>query len=321
MESEFIRILLIEDNRDSIELLQEELLEGDGSKKFKLEFAERFSAGLERISKGGIDVILLDITLPDSRGIDTFIKMQEKAPDVPIIVLSNFDDETFAVKAVQEGAQDYLVKGRADRELLVRTIRYSIERHQMLKKLAQAQEELQRLAHYDNLTGLLNRDLFYEHLSKSIIRSHREKKILAIMFLDLDKFKTINDTLGHAVGDLLLQSVAKRITNCVRKYDIVARQGGDEFIIALDGITSEESVTIIAQRILEVLSDAHILEGNELSISTSIGISIFPKDSVDMNTLVKNADVAMYNAKEHGRNNYKFFSKCTTYFETPPKAG
>ena len=308
MDPELIKILLVEDNPDSIELMQEELLEGNGIKKFKLEFAERLSAALERLNEGGIDVILLDITLPDSQGIDTFIKVQAHVPDIPVILLSNLDDESFAVKAVQEGAQDYLVKGRVDKDLLVRTIRYSIERHQMLKRLEQAQKELQRLAHYDSLTGLLNRKLFYEHLGKSLARAHREEKITAILFLDLDKFKSVNDTLGHAAGDLLLQSVAERITGCIRKNDIAARQGGDEFIVALDGVSSEEYVSTVAQRILEALSDAYILEGHELSVSSSIGISLFPKDSADMNVLVKYADSAMYNAKEDGRNNYKFFS-------------
>jgi diguanylate cyclase (GGDEF)-like protein len=251
MDPELIKILLVEDNPDSIELMQEELLEGNGIKKFKLEFAERLSAALERLNEGGIDVILLDITLPDSQGIDTFIKVQAHVPDIPVILLSNLDDESFAVKAVQEGAQDYLVKGRVDKDLLVRTIRYSIERHQMLKRLEQAQKELQRLAHYDSLTGLLNRKLFYEHLGKSLARAHREEKITAILFLDLDKFKSVNDTLGHAAGDLLLQSVAERITGCIRKNDIAARQGGDEFIVALDGVSAEEYVSTVAQRSLK----------------------------------------------------------------------
>jgi diguanylate cyclase (GGDEF)-like protein len=307
MGPEFIRILLIEDNQDSILLLQEELFEDNGNGKFEMEVAERLSTGLEFLSKGGIDVILLDLTLPDSQGIDTFHKVKSHVPDIPVIVLSNFDDESFAVKAVQEGAQAYLVKGKVDKDLLVRTIRYSIERNQMLRKLEQAQVELEKLAHYDGLTGLLNRDLFNEHLSKSISRANREKKMMALLFLDLDKFKAINDTLGHAIGDLLLQSVAKRITSCVRKSDVAARQGGDEFVIALEGIGHEEGAAVVAQRIIEELSNVYILEDKEFSITTSIGISLCPRDSVDVDTLVKNADTAMYNAKTCGRNNYKFF--------------
>ncbi len=310
MISKFIRILLIEDNPESIQLIQEELLEenANANKKFKLEFVGRLSAGIERISKGGIDVILLDMSLPDSQGIDTFIEAHNHAPGIPIIVFSNHDDETLAVKTLQEGAQDYLIKARVNRDLLIRSISYSIERHQTLKKkLEQAQLALQRTANHDNLTGLPNRKLLYEFLDKSIARARRYNKIIAIMFLDLDKFKLTNDSLGHVVGDLLLQSVAKRIKSCVRESDIVARMGGDEFIVVLESIDSVQHAATVANRIVKILSNVHILEGNKLNITTSIGISLCPDDSVDLETLIKNADTAMYNAKKSGKNRYKYF--------------
>jgi len=302
--------LLIEDNPESIQLIQEELLEenANANKKFKLKFVGRLSAGIERISKGGIDVILLDMSLPDSQGIDTFIEAHNHAPGIPIIVFSNHDDETLAVKTLQEGAQDYLIKARVNRDLLIRSISYSIERHQTLKKiLEQAQLALQRTANHDNLTGLPNRKLLYEFLDKSIARARRYNKIIAIMFLDLDKFKLTNDSLGHAVGDLLLQSVAKRIKSCVRESDIVARMGGDEFIVVLESIDSVQHAATVANRIVKILSNVHILEGNKLNITTSIGISLCPDDSVDLETLIKNADTAMYNAKKSGKNRYKYF--------------
>ena len=307
MESEIIRILLIEDNFDSIQLIQEELFDENGSEMFKLEFGERLSAGIERIDKGGIDVILLDTSLPDSQGINTVIRVHTHAPDIPIIVLSNFDDEAFAVRAVQEGAQDYLVKESVNRDLLVRSIRDSIKQHQPLKKLEQTRLTLQRSANHDNLTGLPNRKLFCEFLSKSISQSRRYNKTIAIMLLDLDEFKPINDSLGHAVGDLLLQSVAKRITSCVRESDTVARLGGDKFTVVLDSIDSVQSAAIVAKRIIETLSNVHILEGNKLYITITIGISLCPNDSVEMETLIRNADTAMYNAKKSGENRYKYF--------------
>ena len=262
---------------------------------------------MEGINKGKFDVILLDISLPDSQGIDTFIKTYTSAPNIPIIVMSNLDDESFAVKAVQEGAQDYLVKGCADGNLLARSIRYYIERHQMLKKLEKAQYQLRHLAYHDSLTGLPNRKLFHDHLHRSVAQARRDSKMVAVLFVDLDEFKQINDTLGHDIGDLLLQSVAKRLTDCIRESDITARVGGDEFILILNGINSVQDAAKVAQKIVESLSSGFFLGGHKLTVTSSIGISLFPNDSNDSETLVKNADLAMYNAKEHGRNNYKFF--------------
>ena len=308
IDTKFIKILLIEDNPDTKRLLQDELLSDNGNIEYSLQCVERLSMGIEYINNNeGLDVILLDLLLPDSQGMDTLSRIQSVTQDIPVIVLSNHDDESFAVKTVQMGAQDYLVKERVDRDVLARAIRYAIERHQMIKKLEQAQGELQEIARYDSLTGLSNRNFFYEQLDKLIARVRRENKLMAVMFLDLDNFKPVNDEHGHSVGDLLLQSVAKRITSCLRKNDIAARLGGDEFIIAYDTSGNEESLAIAAQRIIEVISDVYILSGQELKISASIGVSVYPKDGVDMDVLIKNADTAMYSTKEDGGNNYNLF--------------
>ena len=308
IDTKFIKILLIEDNPDTKLLLQDELLSDNGNIEYSLQCVERLSMGIEYINNNeGLDVILLDLLLPDSQGMDTLSRIQSVTQDIPVIVLSNHDDESFAVKTVQMGAQDYLVKERVDRNVLARAIRYAIERHQMIKKLEQAQGELQEIARYDSLTGLSNRNFFYEQLDKLIARVRRENKLMAVMFLDLDNFKPVNDEHGHSVGDLLLQSVAKRITSCLRKNDIAARLGGDEFIIAYDTSGNEESLAIAAQRIIEVISDVYILSGQELKISASIGVSVYPKDGVDMDVLIKNADTAMYSTKEDGGNNYNLF--------------
>ena len=307
IDTKFIKILLIEDNPDTKLLLQDELLSDNGNIEYSLQCVERLSMGIEYINNNeGLDVILLDLLLPDSQGMDTLSRIQSVTQDIPVIVLSNHDDESFAVKTVQMGAQDYLVKERVDRNVLARAIRYAIERHQMIKKLEQAQGELQKIARYDSLTGLSNRNFFYEQLDKLIERVRRENKLMAVMFLDLDNFKPVNDEHGHSVGDLLLQSVAKRITSCLRKNDIAARLG-DEFIIAYDTSGNEESLAIAAQRIIEVISDVYILSGQELKISASIGVSVYPKDGVDMDVLIKNADTAMYSTKEDGGNNYNLF--------------
>ncbi len=306
MKLETINVLLIEDNSDSILLIQEMLIE-DNYDKFTLQCAKQLSTGLQYLSEGGVDVVILDLSLSDSQGLDTLIKVQNFTSEVPIVVLTNHNDEMFAIKAVQKGAQDYLIKGLIDSNVLVRSIRYAIERNRMLNKLEQAQMRLQHMAHHDNLTGLPNRHFFYDYLDKSAARAFRHGTILAVFFVDLDKFKRVNDTLGHAEGDLLLASVAKRLAECMRESDVVARIGGDEFVIMLDDIKSAHGAAKVAQNILEVMSKAIVMEGHEWLVSTSIGISLYPADGSDVETLISNADSAMYTAKEYGGNNYKFF--------------
>ena len=185
----------------------------------------------------------------------------------------------------------------------------------------QAEEQIYNLAYFDNLTGLPNRLLFKEHLSHSLIRSLRENRFVAILFLDLDRFKYINDTLGHSIGDKLLQGVAERLLICVRKSDLVgrdeggdlhssvARLGGDEFTVLLTEIIKVQDVARVARRIIENISQPFNLDGHEVIVTTSIGISLYPDDGSDVITLIKNADTAMYHAKDQGRNNFQFYKQ------------
>jgi diguanylate cyclase (GGDEF)-like protein len=177
----------------------------------------------------------------------------------------------------------------------------------MIKELEQTQLRLKHLALHDSLTDLPNRNLFYDHLNKSVARAKRQEGMLAVLFIDLDEFKNINDKLGHSVGDLMLLSVAKRLTECIRESDIVARMGGDEFTIILDDVNSVDDTAMVAEKILEAMSVPFVLEGNKISITASIGISVYPNDSSDKDALMKNSDTAMYMAKEKGKNNYRFF--------------
>ena len=169
-------------------------------------------------------------------------------------------------------------------------------------------KELAHQAQHDALTGLPNRLLFNEHLKHALARAKRKKSRLAVMFLDLDRFKLINDTMGHSLGDQLLHDVAERIRQTLREGDTVARQGGDEFLVLLPEIKDELEAALVAERILGLFTQPIILEGNEIYISTSIGISLYPNDASDLETLVKQADTAMYYAKEKGRNNCQFFT-------------
>jgi diguanylate cyclase (GGDEF)-like protein/PAS domain S-box-containing protein len=172
----------------------------------------------------------------------------------------------------------------------------------------QAEAEIQQLAYYDALTGLPNRALLQDRLTQALITARRDGRPVGIVFLDLDRFKSINDSLGHSAGDQLLQEAAVRLQAALRKGDTVARLGGDEFVIVLPALDSEKSVTKVMRKLLQVLSDPYIIGGQEVFTTGSLGIAMFPGDGDEVETLLKHADMAMYLAKEKGRNNYQFFS-------------
>lgn len=171
-----------------------------------------------------------------------------------------------------------------------------------------SEEQIVRLAHYDELTGLPNRNLFNTHLAHAISRSMRNSQSLAVLFIDLDRFKHINDALGHDIGDEVLQTVATRLSDCVRASDILARLGGDEFVVIAEDIAEPHVVTTLAEKLLENVAEPVIVRNHEFALSVSIGVSILPQDGTDAQTLLKNADTAMYRAKEQGRNDVKFYS-------------
>jgi diguanylate cyclase (GGDEF)-like protein/PAS domain S-box-containing protein len=172
-----------------------------------------------------------------------------------------------------------------------------------------AEEQVQFLAYYDILTGLPNRTLFRDRLATALAGARRENCKLALLFLDLDGFKIINDSLGHSVGDLLLQEVADRLRKWGREQDTVARLGGDEFLITLTQVRDLSDVAVAAERLMDVMATAFVVQGHSLNVSCSVGVSIFPEHGTDCETLIKNADAAMYGAKDRGRNNFRFFEE------------
>jgi len=192
---------------------------------------------------------------------------------------------------------------------------------QDVTQLKNAEEEIRLLAFYDGLTGLANRILFMDRLDREIAASKRHGRIFALLFLDLDQFKRVNDTFGHHVGDLLLKSVSETLRGCIRNTDtaarvldgdsetLIARLGGDEFILLLSNINAPENASAVARRILQEIPKTHELAGHSISVTTSIGISTFPTDGVDSEQLLKHADSAMYHAKETGKNNYQFYKE------------
>jgi diguanylate cyclase (GGDEF)-like protein len=292
-------VLLIEDNPGDARLI-ELMLSEDPDTPFRLSCVDRLSRGLEFLSSQKPGIVLLDLSLPDSHGLETFDKVFAHSPAVPIIVLTGNDDQMLALSAVKTGAQDYLVKGKLDRELLVRAMHYSIERKRY-------QEQLEHQANYDALTGLPNRNLLHDRLKQAVF-AQRQQRSIAVVFIDLDHFKFINDSLGHSAGDRLLRQMADRLREAVRDGDTVSRLGGDEFILVLNDQHTEDIVFRAMQRIITKVSEPVVLEGQELTVTCSAGISLYPQDGPDVDTLLKNADAAMYRAKEHGRNNFQFYT-------------
>jgi diguanylate cyclase (GGDEF)-like protein len=293
------RVLLIEDNPGDARLIQAMIEEEEGA-PFVLQFADRLSLGLEHLSASETALVLLDLSLPDSFGLETFAKVYAHSPTVPIIVLTGTDDATVALSAVKSGAQDYLVKNRLDRELLLRSMHYSIERKRY-------QVQLEHQANYDALTGLPNRSLLHDRL-KQAVYAQRNPRNIAVVFMDLDHFKFVNDSLGHSAGDKLLKAMAERLRATLREGDTVGRVGGDEFVLILADQSNEEVIFRGMQRITAKVAEPITVEGKEFYVTCSAGISLYPQDGTDVDTLLKNADAAMYRAKEHGRSNFQFYT-------------
>ena len=297
--SHHIKVLLIEDNPDD-QILTKRMLGKAIHSSFDIVFADSLSAGIKSAADGQIDAILSDLDLPDSSGVETFHKLKLQVPEIPIIVLSGFGDEEDAFKAVREGAQDYLIKGQTDGNLLVRSLRYAIERKR-------AVETIKKMAYYDSLTGLPSRTLFNDRFTMAMAESKRNNKKMALIMLDLDHFKNINDNFGHDAGDELLKELSSRLVNTLRKTDTICRMGGDEFAVLISDVSTKEMIDEVAQRIVLAIGKPFPLQDIERRIGASLGIAIYPEDGDTLDTLIKHADSAMYEVKKMGRNNYLYY--------------
>jgi len=305
--SETIRILLVEDNMGDAVLLRETLRDAGEPGWFELTHVSRLEEGLVRLTTSRFDVLLLDLSLPDAHGLETLSRARAHCGGTPVVVMTGTNDETLALRAMQEGAQDYLVKGLADSKTLARSLRYAIERQRLIAELAQANELQRHLANHDALTGMPNRQLFYDRLEQCFGHARRESKNVAVLFFDLDDFKFKNDSLGHDAGDRILKTVAKRVAGAIRASDTAARIGGDEFTFILYDVEGPEDVARIAHMLLDTIAEPITIDSNELHVTASAGISMFPADGDDAETIIRNADMAMYRAKSAGRNTYQFF--------------
>jgi diguanylate cyclase (GGDEF)-like protein len=299
-------LLLVEDNLGDARLLGE-MLNEQNSLNTQLTHLECMRDAERYLTEHAVDVILLDLGLSDAQGLEAIRRARAAAPGVPLVVLTGLDDESVAVQALQQGAQDYLIKGQIETRGLQRALRYAIERKTMESAALAMVRKMADSAEHDFLTGLPNRMLLNDRIDRAIALAARHRKKVAVLFLDLDGFKHINDSLGHPTGDKLLQSIAKRLVVCIRGSDSVSRQGGDEFVVLLLDLDQAEDAAVTARRMLDAVALSHSIDHHDLSVTASIGVSVYPDDGPDADTLIKNADTAMYQAKENGRRSFQFF--------------
>ena len=275
-----------------LDALREHLQSTDG--ETELHGAGELSGALERLSGGGVDAVILDPDLPDSQGIVSFERMYAFAPDVPVIVLTNDGEDDLAVRAVQGGAQDCMRKDEADPSVLLRSVRYAIERHRLLAAL-------RSLSLIDGLTDLYNRRGFNDLGEQYLKLAGRSSRSASLIYLDIDRFKTINDTLGHHVGDRALLSMADTLRDTFRRSDIIARMSGDEFaVLAFE--TSEENAETLVERLRAELAEVNEATRERFQLSVSIGLARYNgDDAVSLEDLLGQAGAAMHEEKRKKR--------------------
>jgi diguanylate cyclase (GGDEF)-like protein/PAS domain S-box-containing protein len=416
------RVLLVEDNPGDVRLIARELGRVEET-AFEVRTADRIARGVELLASEPFDLVLLDLSLPDCRGLANLDQVIKCRADVPVVVITGLDDDALALDALRRGAQDYLIKGKIDRQLLARTVRYASERSLAAARLRAAtakfklmfeaspvgfvfaemdgqvleanaafgalsgympatlaghriwellrspgqpehpfgppeephggpvemelhhaagravpvsvtwavvdegtgqrvwftledlshykviEQRLLQLSMYDGLTGLANRNLFHAALVKALARAERNGRMLALMMLDLDRFKAVNDTMGHEAGDALLQDVAQRLSTRLRSADQFARIGGDEFAVILEGVERLSDVAVVARKVISAVAPPFTIHGKDVYIGVSVGIAGWPEHATDAPALQRAADLAMYAAKSVGGNAYRFYSE------------
>ncbi|MBK4736549.1 GGDEF domain-containing response regulator [Noviherbaspirillum pedocola] len=255
--------------------------------------------------RNSYDLILLDMHMPGMNGLEVMERLREVEKDSYLPVLAITGDRNFKIAALQAGARDFLTKPYDMTEFQMR-IRNMLEVRLLYKKVAEQGRLEKEMALHDALTGLPNRRLLVDRIEKSMQHASRGHNMMAVMYLDLDGFKAVNDTHGHGCGDELLKNVADRLRRATRKEDTVARIGGDEFVIVLSDIAHVDDVLRPASKILRFLSTPFDVASVTVSVSTSIGIAFYPGDGNDVEELISRADRALYDAKRGGKNRYHF---------------
>lgn len=259
--------------------------------------ASCLAQGEAKASQRSFDGIVAELSLSDACGLDSLIVLRAICPKVPIVAVAQANDPAMIALAFQMGAQDVLFSSTIESSGLVRTLEHAVQRQRALA-------DINHRALHDELTSLAKRTLLHQRISNSLARCRRMGNTFAVIYLDLDRFKWVNDTHGHDVGDTVLVTVAERLLSAVREYDTVARMGGDEFAILLDTLEDPSEAERVAQRVLVSVSRPIVVRGLELEMTASMGVSVFPRSGSGVEDLLKNADQAMYCAKRSGRNTY-----------------
>lgn len=289
-------ILLIEDDAGDA-LLLKEMLEQQKCKA-SIVVAQRLSEGINYLRQNRYDVVLLDLNLPDSHGLSTVTRLLEASSSTPIVVLTGLSDESIGVEAVKCGAQDFLQKGDIDGRLLKRVMFYAVERKKQEIVLKEARDLFERQARVDYLTGAYNRLMFSELFEAEIQRARRYGSDLSLIMLDLDHFKNVNDTYGHETGDHVLKEIAELVSQHIRRHDVFARWGGEEFMLLVPKCDLSQSVQLAEK--LRLLCESYDF-GDGLKVTASLGVTQFQSgDSAE--TFKNRTDEALYLAKKSGRN-------------------
>ncbi len=313
------KLVLVVDDDPSDRMLLRACLEKHG---FHVVDADNGKMAMLQFENLKPDAVLLDVLMPQMDGFDTCraIRKHPEGKHVPVLMVTGLDDTDSIHQAFDAGATDFITKP-INWNLINYHIKYVLRASDAFYDVIHQQKQIRKLVLFDQLTGLANRTMFRESLGQALDDCMEDTALLGVLFMDIDRFKNINDTLGHKTGDVLLQMVADRIQSCVRESDcfprskkryargFVARLGGDEFTIILPRLKAPEDAGRVAERIQRFLSQPFMIDNNEVFVSFSIGISLSPMDGSTAEALMKHADVAMYHAKENGKNCFQFYDK------------
>jgi diguanylate cyclase (GGDEF)-like protein len=300
-----LRLLMIEDNPDDEALVLRAIRKGGFTVDYiRVDKPDDLQAALRH---NDWDIVLSDYQMPAFNGLAALKIVKKLNNDLPFIIVSGTIGEELAVEAMRSGAQDYLMKDNLTR--LVPAIRRELNDADERRALREAQQALRHQAYHDILTGLPNRWLLRDRMEQAMKYARQKETGMAVMFLDLDRFKNLNDTLGHLAGDYLLRAVAERLSLILNERDTLARLGGDDFVVLMVDMPGAEQAGAAADLLLKAMQEPFDLDDKKMYVGASIGVALFPDNGDEFDLLIKNAESAMYYAKDQGRNNYQFFAK------------
>jgi len=291
------KVLLIEDRTEDAARVAQLLTARDD---FEVAHAKTVDDGIEQLAYESYDVVLLRLRCAGGQEFPGLCLFKDLAPVLPVVLLCTDDERDQATLAMHRGAEDFVEESHLTSEVLARSIRYSIER-------AEAAAQLAFVSRNDPLTGLVNRSVFRERVSQALARCERSGKPGALLLIDLDSFRAMNDNYGSDAGDLLLQHIGQKLSSEMRPYDVVARLDGDEFGILLEDVEDARDAHRISERVLEAVTAPLLVNGREIVSTVSIGAVIFPADGAEPSSLMRNAGFALDRAKRQGGDNASFY--------------